>query len=92
MISGLILMEIEALAFEESSNRVVAGFMSKKKRIPGIGHRLHKKDSRFKTIFDIAKSNNLARNGIKFLLAIEKVASEHFRYLPFNIDEALDAS
>ncbi|MFQ5856487.1 MAG: citryl-CoA lyase [Anaerolineae bacterium] len=90
--AGLRLAEEESLSFEEAANRVVARATAEGRRIPGLGHRFHKIDPRVDTIFDIARSNGLAGDGINFFLALQHAASEQIRDLPINVDGALAAA
>ncbi len=92
IISGIELKEKEDISLNEAAQRVVADFVRQKKRLPGIGHPIHKKDPRVEIIFNIAEREGLARDGIEFLQEIEKVASKMICHLPINIDGALSAA
>jgi len=91
IISGLDLREKENLTIDECAKRVVADFILEKKRLPGIGHTIHKRDPRVEVIFKMAESEGLAGDGIIFLQKVERISSEEIHPLPINIDGALAA-
>ena len=56
-----------------------------------MGHRVHTEDPRTRLLFTMARENNLAREGVSFMQALEEAAREQIRALPINIDGALSA-
>jgi citrate synthase len=65
--------------------------VARKKRLPGLGHRTHSTDPRTAVLFGMAREHGVAGDGIAFIEALGKVASELIRPLPVNIDGALAA-
>lgn len=61
------------------------------RRLPGLGHRVHRRDPRVAVLFDLARSEQLAGPGIEFMLALEAAAAAQIKPLPLNIDGALAA-
>lgn len=62
-----------------------------KRRLPGLGHRVHTTDPRVKTLFDMARAEGVAGDGIAFMEALEAEAGSRIKPLPMNIDGALAA-
>ena len=63
-----------------------------KRRLPGLGHRVHTTDPRVKVLFDMARAEGVAGDGIVFMEALEAAgAAARIKPLPMNIDGALAA-
>jgi citrate synthase len=88
---GMELARRESISVRDAAHRLVAEAKSENKRLPGIGHRIHTEDPRTRTLFDMAKECELARDGIAFMRALEDSAREQIRPLPINIDGAMAA-
>jgi len=71
---------------------LVKDFTSRKKRIPGFGHRLHKTDPRTVKLFDLAKKLKFSGKHMNLASAVEKELFEKTgRELPINVDGAIAA-
>lgn len=89
----------EALQLAASSGKsldtvagdLVAAYRSSKKRIPGLGHRIHTDDPRTQKLFAMAKELNLARGGVDMILAIQAALVSAGKELPINVDGAIAA-
>ncbi len=80
------------ISMEEAALRIFDDFRSAGKRLPGLGHRVHKeRDPRTETLFNMARESGLARDGVAFMEALEKAAAVRRKVLPVNIDGALAA-
>jgi citrate synthase len=89
---NLELARKESLSIEAVARRVVAEAKSARKRLPGMGHRVHRgEDPRTQILFNMARESRLAGKGIEFMQALENAAREQIRPLPVNIDGALSA-
>ena len=88
---GVELAKAENISIEEAARRVVADSKSSKKRLPGLGHRVHSTDPRKAVLFRLAAESGTAGKGIAFMQALEAAASELIKPLPMNIDGALAA-
>jgi citrate synthase len=88
---GIELAHRESIPIRDAAERRVAVTRSERKRLPGMGHRVHTEDPRTRVLFDMARECNIAREGIEFMEALEKAAREQIRPLPVNIDGALSA-
>jgi citrate synthase len=61
------------------------------KRLPGLGHRVHKRDPRVEVLFSLARKHQIAGVGVEFMTALEAAANAQIKPLPMNIDGALAA-
>jgi len=88
---GLTRVRTESISIDEAAARVVDEAQAKKKRLPGLGHRQHTTDPRKDVLFAMAREHELARDGVAFMLALEKAAASKIKRLPMNIDGVLAA-
>jgi len=70
---------------------VIADSAASKKRLPGLGHRVHSTDPRTGVLFAMAREAGLAGKGIAFMEALERQVRERIKPLPINVDGALAA-
>lgn len=71
---------------------LVRDFSSRKKRIPGFGHRLHKTDPRTIKLFELAKRLKFWGKHMDLASAVEKELLETTgKKLPINVDGAIAA-
>jgi citrate synthase len=89
--AGLALMANESLSIEEAARRIVEETRALKKRVPGLGHRVHSTDPRTAILFAMARETGLAGKGIAFMEALEVQVRVKIKPLPINIDGALAA-
>ena len=89
--TGVDLATRESISIEEAARRVTRESIAAKKRLPGLGHRVHSTDPRKAVLFRLANDAGVAGNGIAFMEALERAASELIKPLPMNIDGALAA-
>ena len=79
--------DIDSLA-----KNLVKEFSSRKKRVPGFGHRLHKTDPRTVKLFEIAKKLKFSGKHMDLALAVEKELFDTTgKKLPVNVDGAIGA-
>lgn len=89
--AGAELASKNGISIEESARRVTADALANKKRLPGLGHRVHTTDPRKAVLFGLAREAGIAGKGVAFMEALEKAAGEQIKPLPINIDGALAA-
>jgi citrate synthase len=82
---------MDPVSIEESARRAIEDARVNRKRIPGLGHRVHSIDPRTAVLFDMARETGLAGKGIAFMKGLEQHAREMIKPLPINIDGALAA-
>jgi citrate synthase len=90
--AGTALARSESISIEEAALRTFDEFRSTRKRLPGLGHRVHReRDPRTEILFTMARESGLARDGVAFMQSLKKIASMRGKVLPINIDGALAA-
>lgn len=88
---GLEAAKRDGLTPAAAAMRTVDAAMAAKRRLPGLGHRVHTTDPRVKVLFDMARAEGIASDGILFMEALEAQAAKRIKALPMNIDGALAA-
>ena len=81
----------ESRTAAQAAQRAVADAVREKRRLPGLGHRVHTTDPRVKALFDMARAEGIAGEGVAFMEALEAEAGTRIKPLPMNIDGALAA-
>ena len=89
--AGLALAKREGVTPAAAAQRTVEAAVREKRRLPGLGHRVHTTDPRVKVLFDMARAEGVAGDGILFMEALEAEARARIKPLPMNIDGALAA-
>lgn len=89
--AGVGLAQRDAISIEEAARRITVEALADKKRLPGLGHRVHSTDPRKAVLFKLASDANVAGQGVAFMKALETEASAKIKPLPMNIDGALAA-
>ena len=89
--AGVELSRREAISIEAAAQRITADAVANKKRLPGLGHRVHSTDPRKAVLFKMAGDVGVSGNGVAFIEALEKAAGQAIKPLPVNIDGALAA-
>jgi citrate synthase len=74
-----------------AAQRAVEQAVRDKRRLPGLGHRVHTTDPRVSVLFELARAEGVAGQGIEFMQALEAEARTRIKPLPMNIDGALAA-
>ncbi len=71
---------------------LVAMYRKTKRRIAGLGHRIHSEDPRTARLFALAEKAGVASDGVMMLRALrEALAAATGRRLPINVDGAIAA-
>jgi citrate synthase len=81
----------EGVSVREAAGQAVTAAVAERRRLPGLGHRVHTTDPRVSVLFDMARETGLAGDGITFVLALEAEARARIKPLPINVDGALAA-
>jgi citryl-CoA lyase len=77
---------------EELATQLVAEFKEKKRRMPGYGHRIHKRDPRTVKMIEIAERIGYKGRIIELAVAIQdELERTSGRDLPLNVDGAIAA-
>src|SRR6266852_3616123 len=89
--AGVEVAAKDSISIDEAARRVVADAAASKRRLPGLGHRVHSTDPRTGDLFAMAREAGLAGKGIQFMEALERQVRERIKSLPINVDGALAA-
>ena len=89
--AGLERAKRESLSLDECAGRVVAETRASGRRVAGFGHRVHTHDPRTPLLFDLARRNGLAGDGIRFMEALSKAVATQVKPLTINVDGSLAA-
>ncbi len=79
------------VSIEQAAEELVASYRQDKKRIAGLGHRIHSDDPRTKKLFSLAEELKVANDGVSMIRAIHKALSKAGKDLPINVDGAIAA-
>lgn len=89
--AGVALSRSQSVSIGEAARRIVEGARTRGSRLSGLGHGVHTDDPRTNTLFSMARSSGLAREGVAFMLALQAAAREKIKPLTINVDGALAA-
>ena len=81
----------ESLSIAVAASQAVEAAVAARRRVPGLGHRVHTVDPRVDVLFGMAGEAGLAGDGIAFVRALEAAARAKIKPLPVNVDGALAA-
>ncbi|MCB2188284.1 MAG: citryl-CoA lyase [Deltaproteobacteria bacterium] len=77
---------------DQTAAVLVAEYRAAKKRLPGLGHRVHNQDPRSLKLIALARASGLAGEHLTMALALETAAvSALAKRLPLNVDGAIAA-
>lgn len=88
---GASMARTDGISIAQAAAALVDRAIQARRRLPGLGHRVHSVDPRVEVLFDIAAEEGLAGEGVEFVRALGKEASARIKPLPINIDGALAA-
>jgi len=81
----------EGLSMDAAALDEVDRAIADRRRLPGFGHRVHRKDPRIPFLHALARREKLAGDGWKAVFALEAAIRRRIKALPANIDAALAA-
>lgn len=82
----------ESLSVKENAEKICKEMKEKKIRIPGFGHRIHKRDPRSVKLFDIAKEVGFYGKYLSLAIEIQDYLEKSSgKSLPLNVDGAIAA-
>jgi citrate synthase len=79
------------IGLEAAAGELVAEAREKKRRLPGLGHRVHTVDPRVDILFALARQDGKDGDGVVVMRAVQAAAAATIKPLPINIDGALAA-
>jgi len=90
LLEAMELRQEKDLTIEEAALDLVKDAITRKRRLPGMGHRLHMKDPRTVKIYIMAEDLGFHGDYVKMLRAIENsFAGIKGKRLPINVDGAI---
>jgi len=81
----------EGLSFDDAAKALLAEYKTKKKRIPGFGHRIHSADPRTARLFEACDEYGFSGDHVQMARAFENAFEKAGKALPLNVDGALGA-
>jgi citrate synthase len=78
-------------SFTNVARDMVAEYKTEKKRVPGLGHRIHTADPRTEKLFSMAEEFEVAGDGVAMLRGIQDAFAAIGKNLPINVDGAIAA-
>ncbi|MEE8567096.1 MAG: citryl-CoA lyase [Anaerolineales bacterium] len=70
---------------------LIAEYQTEKKRIAGLGHRIHTADPRTDRLFSLAEELGVAGDGVVMIRALQSAFNSMGKQLPINVDGAIAA-
>jgi len=89
--AGVDRADKERISIEATAKRTAEEARAIKKRLPGLGHRVHSTDPRTGILFRMARETGVAGKGVAYMEALEQQVRQLIKPLPINIDGALAA-
>ena len=91
LMEGLQRAEKTGKSLNTIAGDLVGEYKEAKKRIAGIGHRIHTNDPRTIKLFSTAEELGVAGDGVKLINAIQQAIAKSGKDLPINVDGAIAA-
>ena len=89
---GLAQRETSGKSIPQTAVEMIDEFRVSKRRIPGLGHRIHTDDPRTKKLFALAEELGLAGDGVELLrMLADALKKKTGKNLPINVDGAIAA-
>jgi citrate synthase len=85
------MMKEKNLALQDAVKELLEGYKSRKKRVAGLGHRVHTDDPRTRRIFELASEYGLGGKHCEIIKALSQELSSSGKGLPVNVDGAIAA-
>jgi citrate synthase len=90
--AGVEFAKRESVSIEKAARRILEDSRANKKRLPGLGHRVHATiDPRTEVLYKMAREVGIAADGVAFMMALQQHACEIIKPISINIDGALAA-
>ena len=78
-------------SFDEAALELVKEYRDTRRRIAGLGHRIHKQDPRTQKLFALAEGAGVAGQGVEMIRSIQGALASSGVDLPINVDGAIAA-
>jgi citrate synthase len=91
LLEGIQRAEEQNKTLDEVASELIAEYAVEKKRIGGLGHRVHTDDPRTAKLFSLAKELGIAEQGVAMIEAFHNQFESIGKSLPINVDGAIAA-
>jgi citrate synthase len=91
LLDGIQRAEEQNKTLDEVAAELIAEYSAEKKRIGGLGHRVHTDDPRTAKLFSLAKELGIAGKGVEMIQAFHNQFQSMGKSLPINVDGAIAA-
>jgi citrate synthase len=88
---GIAIAKEQSVTLRDAAGQIVDKARTTKRRLAGMGHRVHSVDPRTAILFDMAREEGVAGEGVAFMEALDAAVREKIKPLPINVDGALAA-
>ena len=88
---ALTTIREEGRSVDEAARALLDSYRTARRRIPGVGHRVHTRDPRTDALWTLAAEAGLSGKAVELMRTIAVVLSKADRPLPVNVDGALAA-
>jgi citrate synthase len=88
---GVAIAREQSISLSDAARQIVDNAKAAKRRLPGMGHRVHSSDPRTPVLFAMAREEGVAGDGVLFMEALDAAVREKIKPLPINIDGSLAA-
>jgi citrate synthase len=88
---GLSRVRERGISIAAAAESVVDDSRKIRKRLPGLGHRVHTIDPRVEVLFSLSRDGEREPDSVSFMRALQSAATARIKPLPINIDGALAA-
>jgi citrate synthase len=91
LMEGIRRADDEGKSLDEVASQLVDEYGAQKKRIAGLGHRVHSDDPRTAKLFSLAAEAGVASRGVEMIQALHRSLLALGKTLPINVDGAIAA-
>jgi citrate synthase len=91
LLEGIQRSQEQNKTLDEMAAELIAEYAAEKKRIGGLGHRIHTDDPRTKKLFSLAEELGVAGQGVAMIRAFHDQFLSMGKNLPINVDGAIAA-
>jgi citrate synthase len=91
LLEGIHRAQDQEKTLEEVAAELIDGYAAEKKRIGGLGHRVHTDDPRTSRLFSMAQELGLSGEGVAMIQAFYNQFQAIGKDLPINVDGAIAA-
>ena len=88
---ALNLAAEQQITYQNAAKKLIKIYNDTRRRIPGLGHRIHSNDPRAIRLFAIADDAGICGRGVAMLKVLQATLADFGKVLPINVDGAIAA-